>query len=401
MATIKSSARIMSNQSFDINRLNAFAEKMVKEKKTAVGFPCNQNVKLADFYHWYAVSGLADMAMNNLGDPQKPSLYALNTHEFENEVIDFFSPLYGFSPGDAWGIVTNGGTDGNNHGIYFGVNVLKSKSEIKPILYVSEEAHYSVKRLGELQCLEMRQIATNIRGEIEIQAFEQALDPSRPALVVIAVGTTFKGGIDNQDAIDEVLARKRPVAVYRHVDAALFGGYLPFTEHACLVNQRERRFDSIAVSGHKFFGFDEPSGLFITTKEVLARQNPFKIAYLNDSVPTISCSRSALAPLKFWWQIHKTGMDGYRRQAELILKNAVYLKQRLDEINYPAWKNDISNTVYFKRPGERVMKKWNLAPSEDERLGGKLAHDIVMRHEGMHIIDHFIDDLLQDRQEDE
>jgi histidine decarboxylase len=390
----------MSNQNFDINRLNAFAEKMVKDKKTAVGFPCNQNVKLAEFYHWYAVSGLADIAMNNLGDPQKPSLYALNTHEFENEVIDFFSPLYGFSPGDAWGIVTNGGTDGNNHGIYFGVNVLKSKSEIKPILYVSEEAHYSVKRLGELQCLEMRQIATNIRGEIEIQAFEQALDPSRPALVVIAVGTTFKGGIDNQDAIDEVLGRIRPVAVYRHVDAALFGGYLPFTEHANLVSQRERRFDSIAVSGHKFFGFDEPSGLFITTKEVLARQNPFKVAYLNDSVPTISCSRSALAPLKFWWQIHKTGVEGYRRQAELILKNAVYLKQRLDEINYPAWKNDISNTVYFKRPGDRVMKKWNLAPYEDERLGGKLAHDIVMRHEGMYMIDHFIDDLLLDRQED-
>ncbi|NTW51653.1 MAG: aminotransferase class V-fold PLP-dependent enzyme [Chlorobiaceae bacterium] len=387
----------MTISSVEINRLNAFAEKMVKEKKTAVGFPCNQNVKLADFYHWYAVSGLADVAMNNVGDPCRPSLYDLNTHEFENEVIDFFAPLYGFSPSDAWGIVTSGGTDGNNHGIYFGVNVLGSKSEIKPVLYVSEEAHYSVKRLGELQALEMRQIPTNIKGEIDVQAFEQALDTTRPALIVIALGTTFKGGIDDQDAINEVLERKRPVAVYRHVDAALFGGYLPFTEHAHLVSHRDRRFDSIAVSGHKFFGFDEPSGLFITTKELLASQNPYRVSYLNDSVPTISCSRSALAPLKFWWQIHKTGVEGYRRQAELILKNALYLKQRLDEINYPAWKNDISNTVYFLRPGERVMKKWSLAPYDDERLGGKLAHDIVMRHEGKVMIDHFIDDLLEDR----
>ncbi|NTU57774.1 MAG: aminotransferase class V-fold PLP-dependent enzyme [Chlorobiaceae bacterium] len=389
----------MSNHSFDINCLNAFAQKMVKEKKTAVGFPCNQNVKLADFYHWYAVSGLADVAMNNVGDPRKTSLYALNTHEFENQVIDFFSPLYGFSPGTAWGIVTNGGTDGNNHGIYFGVNALSSYGDTKPILYVSEEAHYSIKRLGELQGLDMRQIPTNVRGEIEVAALEQALDTSRTALIVIAVGTTFKGGIDDQDAIDEMLKRKPPVAVYRHVDAALFGGYLPFTEHADLVNHNKRHFDSIAVSGHKFFGFDEPLGLFITTGDILERQNPFHVSYLNDSVPTISCSRSALAPLKFWWQIHKTGIDGYRRQAELILKNAAYLKQRLDEINYPAWKNDISNTVFFRRPGDRVMKKWSLAPYEDERFGGKLAHDIVMRHEGMNMIDHFIDDLLQDQRE--
>ena len=386
-----------ANHNVDINRLNAFAGKMVQEKKTAVGFPCNQNIKLTDFYHWYAVSGLADVAMNNVGDPRKPSLFSLNTHEFENEVIDFFSPLYGFLPEEAWGIVTNGGTDGNNHGIYFGVHVLGSRSTIKPILYVSQEAHYSIMRLCDLQGLEMRQIPTNITGEMDVQAFEQALDPGRPALIVIAVGTTFKGGIDNQDAIAEVLTRKKPVALYRHVDAALFGGFLPFTEYADLVSHSRQKYDSIAVSGHKFFGFDEPLGLFFTTNEVLATQNPFRVSYLNAAVPTITCSRSALAPLKFWWQIHKTGVEGYRRQAELILKNALYLKERLDEIHYPAWKNDLSNTVYFQRPGEWVMKKWSLAPDEDERLGGKLAHDIVMRHEGMHTIDHFVDDLVRDR----
>lgn len=386
----------MTTPKFDIDRLNAFAQQMVEGKKTAVGFPCNQNVKLADFYHWYAVSGLADVAMNNVGNPRKPSLYSLNTHEFENEVIDFFTPLYGFQEGETWGIVTNGGTDGNNHGIYFGVNVLRARSKLRPILYVSEEAHYSIKKLGDLQDLDMQLVPANVRGEMEVDAFEQALDPSRPALVVIAMGSTFKGGIDDQDAIDAVLTRKKPVALYRHVDAALFGGYLPFTEHTHLVDRRLRKFDSIAVSGHKFFGFDEPLGLFITTNEVLNTQNPFHVAYLNDAVPTITCSRSALGPLKFWWQIHKTGLEGYRHQAELILKNAAYLKQRLDEIGHLAWRNEFSNTVYFRRPGDKVMEKWGLAPNEDARLGGKLAHDVVMRHEGMHMIDHFVDDLLED-----
>ena len=55
-----------------------------------------------------------------------------------------------------------------------------------------------------------------------------------------AVGTTFKGGIDNQTAIQEVLDRVKPIAVYRHLDAALLGGYLPFSEqhdHRQIINR--------------------------------------------------------------------------------------------------------------------------------------------------------------------
>src|SRR6185369_14766349 len=160
-------------------------------------------------------------------------------------------------------------------------------------------------------------------------------------------------------AIDKVLKRKKPIAVYRHLDAALFGGYLPFSEHADLVNRVKNHFDSIAVSGHKFFGLDEPLGIFITTEEVLARQNPFKVAYLNDAVPTITCSRSAVGPLKFWWKIKRTGLEGYRRQAAKILENAAYLKKGLDKMGYPAWRNDFSNIVFFRRPGTRIMEKWS------------------------------------------
>lgn len=380
----------------DMARLNDFAKSMTEGKKHAIGYPVNQNVDLYEFYRWFADSGLADVGMNNVGNPRKQSSYSLNSHQFENEVIDFFAPFYGFAKDEAWGIVTYSGTDGNNHGIYFGVKYLLSKSRLKPILYVSEEAHYSIKKLGDLQNLEMRLIPADVKGQMDIKAFEKALNPRRPALVVIAMGTTFKGGIDDQDAIDKVLKKKKPVAVYRHLDAALFGGYLPFTDHSDLVNRTKHHFDSIAVSGHKFFGFDEPLGMFITTNEVLSRQNPFKVPYLNDAVPTITCSRSSLGPLKFWWKIRKTGVDGYRQQSSQILKNADYLKRRLDEMGYPAWKNAFSNTVYFKRPGQLVMKKWDLAPDSDTRLGGDLAHNIIMQHEGKETIDLFVADIQKD-----
>jgi histidine decarboxylase len=377
-------------------RLDAFAKKVVAEKSQLIGFPGNQNVELEEFYRWYTDSGLANVIMNNVGNPRAPSLVSMNTHQFENEVIDFFAPKYGFTKENVWGIVTYSGTDGNNHGVYFGVKYLQSLSKLKPLLYVSEQAHYSIKKLGDLQNLEMRLIPTNIMGQMDVDAFETALDPTRPALIVVAMGTTFKGAIDDQQAIDKVLKRKTPVAVYRHLDAALYGGYLPFSDHGELVNRNNAHFDSIAVSGHKFFGLDEPMGIFITSNDVLSRQNPFSVPYLNDAVPTITCSRSALGALKFWWKISKVGQEGYRRQATAILNNANYLKKRLDEIGYPAWKNDYSNTVFFRRPSQWVMTKWSLAPDEDPRLGGELAHDVVMQHVSREILDLFIADIKKD-----
>lgn len=56
---------------------------------------------------------------------------SLNALDFEREVIEFFGPLYGFDLDDRWGIVTFSGTDGNNHGIYFGSKYLEKKTQQK------------------------------------------------------------------------------------------------------------------------------------------------------------------------------------------------------------------------------------------------------------------------------
>ena len=380
-----------------LERLNNFAKHMHELRRNAAGYPVNQNTDLKEFYEWYLSSKLYEVAMNNVGDPRKADIIAMNTHEFENEVIDFFAPLYGFSKDEAWGIVTTSGTDGNAHGMYYGTKQLLGETKMLPICYVSQEAHYSIKKLADIQNLELRLIKCDATGKMIISEFEKALDPKRPALIVIAMGTTFKGAIDNQAAIDAVIRKKKPIAVYRHVDAALFGGYLPFTEYKDLVNRKVVYFDSIAVSGHKFFGFDEPMGIFITTKKTLNQINPFNVAYLNQAVPTITCSRNALSALKFWWKVKKTGLKGFQEQAKSILANSQYLEDALKKINWPVWRGDFSNTVYFRRPSDSVMKKYGLAPEFDSRLGGNLAHIIVMQNVSREIIDKIVSDIGADK----
>ncbi|MBQ3423909.1 MAG: aminotransferase class V-fold PLP-dependent enzyme, partial [Clostridia bacterium] len=330
---------------------------------------------------------------NTACDPVNTTDPSLNALDCEREVLDSFAPMYGFDLQDLWGIVTFSGTDGNNHGLYFGSKYLEKLTRQKPVVYVSDAAHYSNMRLADLQNLDLVLVPADEHGRMDPAAFEALLVKDRPALMVYAVGTTFKGGIDDQEALNAVLARYPDIAVYRHVDAALFGGFLPWTDYRGAVDRRVQPFDSIAISGHKFFGMDEPAGLFMTTMAVRDNQNPYSVTYLNGDMPMINCSRSAIAPLKFWWIIRHVGVEGFAEQANGMLDRAAWLKDALDGLGWPAWLEPMSNTVYFERPPEEIAEKYMLAPDYDERLGGELSHIVVMQHVTQEGLQGFLDDL--------
>lgn len=385
------SAQVAVSSGFE--QLDRWASECLAERSMTLGYPGNNDIRLEEFYRWYTGNNLESMIINNAGDPFEEGDHTLSSLDFEREVIQYFAPKYGFDGNDLWGIVTMSGTDGNNHGIYFGVNYLKRKTGKMPVVYVSDEAHYSNYRLCDLQHLEVRLVKSDSMGRMVPDSLEKVLDPTRPCLIVYAMGSTFKGAIDDQKALDDVLARHEGMAVYRHVDAALFGGYLPFTEYKDLVDRRKTGFDSISVSGHKFFGIDSPCGLFITTRDVYDNQSTYDISYLNANMRMINCSRSGIEPLKFWWLVKTVGDEGWAEQAARIFENTRYLKSELKRIGWPYWNNEYSNTVIFRRPSAKVVRKYNLACGEDAAFGGKLSHVVVMQHVTKDSIDRLIADL--------
>ena len=375
--------------------LDSYAGDMISYRANDIGYPVNQKSKLIDFYRWFGGSGLNLSMVNNAGDPfdLEAKHLKLNTLSFEREVLQKMGPLYGFDLENLWGIITFSGTDGNNHGIYFGSRYLVSKTQKDPIVYVSDAAHYSSRRLADLQNLELRLIPSDVHGCMIPEEFEKALVPGRPAMVVYAMGTTFKGGSDDIDALNAVLDRHPDIQVFRHVDAALFGGYLPYTKYRDVLNRKIHPFDSIAVSGHKFFGIDEPAGFYLTTMDVRNSQNAYKVSYLNCSMPMINCSRSAMTPLKLWWILMRTSREEFEAQSEGMLENAAWLKEKFDEMGWAAWLEPMSNTVYFKRPSQAIVEKYDLAPDYDERLGGELSHIVVMQHVSKERLQGFLDEL--------
>ena len=374
-------------------KLDQWTQTWKEAQQTFFGYPVNEKSELHDFYEWYVASGMDVVNINNAGDPMTDDVANWSSHAFERDVIEFFAPLYGFDIDSVWGIVTHSGTDGNNHGIYFGAKYLFNKTGKMPIVYVSDEAHYSNLRLCDLQNLDVRLIKSDEMGRMIPEELDKALDHTRPVLMVYAMGSTFKGAIDDMNELNAVLDKYPDLVVYRHVDAALFGGYLPFTRHHNMVNSKELRFDAIAVSGHKFFGIDSPCGLFLCTRETYDNQNNFNVTYLNGNMKMINCSRDAVQPLKFWWLIQKVGYDKWCQQASQMMDCTEYLQQELTKIGWPCWRNEYSNTVFFKRPSPYICSKYNLAQGYDESFGGELAHIVVMQHVTKVKIDGFINDL--------
>ena len=389
----------MLAQTSGFPKLDEWVETWKAGQQTFFGYPVNQQSEMRDFYEWYLGAGMEVINLNNAGDPMTDQPWNMSSQAFEREVIEYFAPYYGFKLDDVWGIVTHSGTDGNNHGIYFGANYLKNKTHMEPIVYVSDEAHYSNMRLAHLQNLDMKLIKSDAMGRMIPEELEKALDTSRPVLIVYAMGSTFKGAIDDMHALNAVIDRHTEIpAVYRHVDAALFGGYLPFTEHRQMVSHEAMRFESIAISGHKFFGIDSPSGLFLCTREVYEGQADFNVTYLNGNMRMINCSRDAVQPLKFWWIIQKVGAARWTQQAAQMLECTAYLKQELDKIGWPAWVNKCSNTVFFRRPPADIVRTYNLAQGYDENFGGELAHVVVMQHVTKEKIDKFVKALKAEKQ---
>ncbi|MFZ2312482.1 MAG: pyridoxal-dependent decarboxylase [Methylobacter sp.] len=397
-----------------INLSLADKAKFKKLKNLLLGYPINMNTPPEDFFAWRRQlldAGINTFAYNNVGNPFKDSSIPFNTHDFERELILRFGKLYAFPPNDTWGFLSNSGTDSNMHGMYMGRTILKGRTGVLPKAYFTKEAHYSMQILRDLLGLETVFVETLPDGGMDPNDLRQKLaeNSSNPALVIATIGTTFKGAIDQVDGIQEVL---KGYSSYLHLDAALFGGYLPFTAHAGEVTYQSKitpalaRYDSIAVSCHKFFGFPSPAGLFITTKSHFDEFNELfsqihNPEYIHHVPGTITCSRDAVKPAEFYFFSTPSSMAKLAKDAQSMLQNTIYLMEQM-QAHFPHLQptrvNDLSNTIFFRKPSDRIVKKYSLATMHLEINHQKqdYAHVVVMPHANREVLTEFLTDLDKD-----
>ena len=381
------------------------------QKNRLLGYPVNMNTPADEFFQWrrqLCQAGINQFAFNNVGNPFKKSPIPYATHDFERDTIRAFGELFGFATEDTWGFLSNSGTDSNMHGMYLGRTLLKERTGVLPKAYFTRESHYSVQILRDLLGMEMVAVGTLADGGMDPHDLSQKLaqHANHPALVVATVGTTFKGAVDQ---LDQIKSRLQGVDSFLHLDAALFGGYLPYTRYASEVAFSssdptiKTRYDSIAVSCHKFFGFPAPAGLFITTRKLYDEFNEAfsKIhnpEYIHQVPGTITCSRDAVKPAEFYFFTTPTALARQAKDAQEMLANTSFLMEQLTtrfpQLT-PQRSNPMSNTIYFQDPGAKIVQKYSLA-TMNVNVDGKStkhAHVIVMPHVSREVLTEFLGDL--------
>ncbi len=377
-----------------LGELNTFAAKLQGISKYFIGYPVNHSYNLDEFFSWWQKSPLVRRCYNDVGDPWSQGM-TITSRDFEQRVLCYFSKLFNMEASDTWGYLTSGGTRSNEQGLYLARERLQQYGE--PVLYYSSAAHYTIANTGRLLNITRKIIPELNNGEINYAVFAKELGPSRPAIVSLTCGTTFKGAIDDIERISKIVSEKNIEHVHYHLDAALFGGYLPFIKdaNAPQIDFSKHPYHSIAVSGHKFFGSPFPVGLFLLRKHCLDTIEPEYVEYIQSNITMLPCSRSSLNSLSFYWTLMTVDQEVFTEEADVMLLDAKYLFYQLQEMSYPSYINPYSNIVYFRKPCKEICDKWILA-SHHCPFYGDLSHVVVMQHVERALLDEFLIELRLD-----
>ena len=90
------------------------------------------------------------------------------------------------------------------------------------------------------------------------------------------------------------------------------------------------------------------------------------------------------------------------KDANAVLHNTEYLMDQM-KTHFPSLlptrSNNLSNTIYFKSPGNQIIKKYSLATMHLETNGEKqdFAHVVIMPHVNQNVLSEFLTDLEENK----
>ena len=199
--------------------------------------------------------------------------------------------------------------------------------------YVHASAIQAIGMLG-LGRANVRRLARDGTGRVDLDALAAALDDDQPAIVIANAGEVNAGDFD---PIAKIAELTRDGRAWLHVDGAfgLFARIAPESRH---LTEGVEYADSITVDAHKWLNVPYDCGVsFVREPARLARALNVGAPYLpaaddphpNPGFLTPENSRRA-RPLAVWATLRAYGRSGHRAMVERHLRVARHLGERVD-----------------------------------------------------------------------
>ena len=361
------------------SRLNSLSNGILSSSAHYIGFPNSRilpNLALGEFLKYN---------INNIGDPFYPNS-GINTCDFEQEVISFWSSALHLDPANAWGYITNGSTEGIMYGITQGRNRYEDA-----VLIFTEQSHYCLLKIAKLLRLPYRLVPSRSDGTLNPEALTNTLVAlgGQPFIINLTVGTTFHGAIEYPQLVLELLEKLHLNEFHIHVDAALYGPMHCWIPEAPLFDFR-LPIHTLSFSGHKFLGAPIPCGIVLGFRN---RVVPFggSAEYVNSMDTTLSSSRDGLSSILLWLVIQQIGVKGLTELANESLDAAFLLALRLEELGISAYCHEHSCIVVVPKPNKFLQKRWHLATL------GDFAHIVTVPGVTTEMTEQFIEEFLESR----
>jgi len=158
-------------------------------------------------------------------------------------------------------------------------------------------------------------IRSQANGEMDYNDLAETIQMNRHRSVIILanIGTTMTEAKDHVPTIAGILKKYAIKSSYIHSDAALCGSYLPALGYHDF--DFAHGADSVAISGHKFFGSPITNGIVMVKKSYKERIGR-SINYIGALDTTITGSRSGFNALALWYVMQKWGKAGILERAK-------------------------------------------------------------------------------------
>jgi glutamate/tyrosine decarboxylase-like PLP-dependent enzyme len=325
----------------------------------------------------------------------------VGTQALEREVVEICAEgLLDAHPGEVDGYVASGGTESNLQAIWCLRNALRSELGVGPGeigILCSSDTHYSVHKAADLLDMPLFSVTVNPQtramdqGALEL-ATREAKKQVRALVVVLNMGTTMFGSVDDADAVLPALEAVR-MPYKAHVDAA-FGGFI----YPLLAENRQSfadpRIHTITLDAHKMLQAPYGTGIHLVRKGLIQHVLTTSAAYVPGLDCTLSGSRSGANAVAVWMILRSYGSDGGKAFCTELVDRARRLSKALTELGVRHFRHESMNVVAMRAADlpHDVVERHQLVPDNHEGAAA-FYKVVVMDHVTDERIDAFLGDL--------